>query len=116
MFQNVKWNKNMVKALSKTFRQFYLFFKRFYLFILRERGKQEERKGEKHSSVGSCMCPDLSTELTTQACAPAGNGTGYPVLCRRRPHQLDHTGQGHLGSFKKHLSGSDDVEKYSNFT
>ena len=37
---------------------FYLFFKIFYLFIFRERGRQGERGGVKHQSVvASCATP-----------------------------------------------------------
>ena len=33
-----------------------LFFKRFYLFILRERGREREREGEKHQCVVASHC------------------------------------------------------------
>ena len=41
-----------------SFRGFYLFllWKRFYLFILREKGREGHREGEKHRSIG--LCPD----------------------------------------------------------
>ena len=41
------------------------FFKRFYLFIFRERGREGEREGEKHQCVVASHAPptgDLATE------------------------------------------------------
>ena len=34
-----------------------------FLFIFRERGREEERQGEKHRSVASCTCPDQGSNL-----------------------------------------------------
>ena len=46
-----------------------LFFKRFYLFIFRERGTEGEREGEKHQCVvASCM-------------PPTGNPAYNPGMC-----------------------------------
>ena len=36
---------------------FYLVFKRFYLFIFRERGREGEREGEKHQCVVASHVP-----------------------------------------------------------
>ena len=64
---------NVTKKLSFIL---YLFFKRFYLFIFRERVSEAERKGEKHQCVVvshipltgdlACnpgMCPDWESNL-----------------------------------------------------
>ena len=47
-------------------------FKRFYLFIFRERGRDGEREGEKHQ-YGCLSQPLLGTLPATQACALMGN-------------------------------------------
>ena len=77
---------------------FFKFLKRFYLFIFRERGREGERKGEKHQCVvASCMpltgdlacnlarnpgmCPDwelnqrpLGSQACTQSTEPHQSG------------------------------------------
>ena len=65
-----------------------IFFKIIYLFILKERGREEKRDGEKHwcareTSIG-CLShiPQLGTWPTTQARALTGNGT-----CQRSVHR-----------------------------
>ena len=75
----------------------YTFFKRFYLFIFRESGKEEEREEEKHQCVvASCepptrdlacnpgMCPDwesnqwpFGSQVSTQSTEPQ---TGWVQL------------------------------------
>ena len=46
-----------------------LFFKRFYLFIFRERGREGEREGEEHQWVASCTPhnsgPNLQSRLVS---------------------------------------------------
>ena len=56
--QNKNKNSNMQIALSITYRvssvltkNFFLFLKKCYLFIFRERGREGEREGEKHQCV-----------------------------------------------------------------
>ena len=49
------------------------FFKRFYLFISRERGREGEREGEKHQYVVASRTPLLGTWPAIQACALTGN-------------------------------------------
>ena len=41
----------------------YTFFKRFYLFIFRERGREGEREGEKHWPATWGMLPDQESNL-----------------------------------------------------
>ena len=50
-------------------------FKRFYLFIFRERGREGERQGEKQQCVLPLEHPLVGTWPTTQACALTGNQT-----------------------------------------
>ena len=61
---------------------FFSFFKRFYLFIFRERGREGEREGEKHPYVVASHTPPTGDLAITQACALTGNRTGDPSVCR----------------------------------
>ena len=47
------------------------YFKRFYLFIFRDRGREEEREGEKHQCVVASCAP------------PTGDLAHNPGMCRR---------------------------------
>ena len=49
------------------------FFKKKILFIYIERGREEEKEGEKHQWVVASCVPLLGTWPTTQACALTGN-------------------------------------------
>ena len=52
----------------------FLFFNRFYLFILREGGREEEREREKNISMWLPLThPLLGTWPATHACALTGN-------------------------------------------
>ena len=79
-----------------------MFFKRFHLFIFRERVREGGREGEKRrcERETSVLCflhmPRLWTHPTTQACALSRNQTGNLSLCRTMPNQLSHTTQGWL--------------------
>ena len=62
------------------------------LFIFRERGREEEREGEKHQcvrDVASCT-PPTRTWPATHASALTGNGR----ICGTTPNPLSHTSQG----------------------
>ena len=52
---------------------FFFFFKRFYLFIFRERGKEGEREGGKHQVQLLLAQPPQGTWPVTQAYACAWN-------------------------------------------
>ena len=69
-----------------------LFFKRFCLFIFRERGKEGEREGEKHRSVASWVCPSWGP-AETQVCALPENRTCHLSLCGMALRQLSHSRQ-----------------------
>ena len=74
------------------FFSFFLFL-RFYLSIFGERGREGER--ERNISVWlSPTCPLLGTWPATQACAPTGNQTGNPLVCRPTLNPLSYTSQG----------------------
>ena len=69
------------------------FFKRFYLFIFRERGKKGER--ERNINVWlplECLPP--GTLPPTQACTLTGNPTGDLLVYRPALNPLSHTSQG----------------------
>ena len=101
----------------------YSFF-RFYLFILGERGREGENKGEKHqcerqTSI-SCLShlPWLGTGpwSTTQACALTRNRTSNLLLYRLTPNQLSCTGQSHTISSNGFRSNFGSVNVlYENF-
>ena len=89
------------------------FFLRFYLFTFRERGREGERKGEKHQYMRDTSitlpltCPQLGTCLTTQACALTGNRTGDLSVHRPVLSPLSRPSQGQMPFFlNKRLFGS----------
>ena len=71
-----------------------LFFKRFYLFIFRQRGRKREREGGKHQCVVSPHAPPTGDWPATQACVLTGNRTDDPLVCRPALNPLSHTSQG----------------------
>ena len=75
------------------------FFKRFYLFIFRERGREGER--ERNINVWLTLAHLLLwTWPTTQACALTRNPTSDPSVCRLALNPLSHTSQGYRSFFK----------------
>ena len=87
-------------------------FKRFYLFIFRERG----RKGERERNINvwlPLMHPLLGTWPATQACALTGNPTGDPLVGRLELNQLSHTSQGYYCLFKNINSLSEILRQQS---
>ena len=68
------------------------FFKTFYLFIFRERGreKETERNTNQLPPVHA-----LTRDWThNQACSLTKNRTGNLSFCKTMPNELSHTGQG----------------------
>ena len=73
----------------------FFFFLRFYLFIFRQKGREGEIEGEKHQCVVVFHTPPPpGTWPTTQACAPTGNRTSDPLVCRPALNPLSQTSQG----------------------
>ena len=74
------------------------FFFRFYLFTFRERGREEDREGEKHCCVREKQLPLarplLGTWPTTQAYALTGNRTSDLSVRRPALNPLSHSSQG----------------------
>ena len=60
-----------------------IFFKDFYLFIFRQRGREGEREREKHPRVVASCAPPTGDLATTLACALIGNRTSDPLI--RKP-------------------------------
>ena len=73
------------------------FKKRFYLFIFRQREREEER-GNINVWL-PLMQPLLGTWSTTQACALTGNQTNDPLVHRLELNPLSHTSQSYLSFF-----------------
>ena len=68
-----------------------LFFKTFYLFIIREREIERER----NISVWlPLVCPQLGTWPAAQPCVPTGNPTSDLLVHRPVLSPLSHTSQG----------------------
>ena len=94
--QILTWSK---WHLTVTLRHYFtsLFFKDFYLFIFRERGKEEEK--ERSINVWLPLThPLLGTWPATQACALTGNRTNDPLVCRPALNPLSHMSQGYFTS------------------
>ena len=71
----------------------FLFFKGFYLFTFKERGREGER--DRNINVWLPLaCPLLGTWPTIQACALTGNWTGDPLVLRPALNPRSHTTQG----------------------
>ena len=71
------------------------FFNLIYLFL--ERGEGREKERERNINVWLPLaCPLLGTWPATQACAPNGNRTSDPLVCRPVLSALSHTSQGWL--------------------
>ena len=68
------------------------FFKKFYLFIFRERGREGEGEGEKHQCVVASHQPPTRDLAHNPACAP-GNQTD-PFDWQLVLHPLSYTSQG----------------------
>ena len=69
------------------------FFKRCYLFIFRERRREEER--ERNISVWLPLtCFHLGIWPATQVCALTGNWTSDPLVCQLTLNPLNHSSQG----------------------
>ena len=90
------------------------FIKRFYLFLDRGEGREEERKRSINMWL-RLTCPLLGTWPATQACALTGNWTGDLLVCRLALNQLSHTSQGSGNLLKsiKYSSLSFCFTKYS---
>ena len=75
---------------------FLYFFQGFYLFIFRQRGREGERKGEKHQCVVISHGPPTGdqTWLATQACALTRNRTNDPLAHRLALNPLSYNSQG----------------------
>ena len=87
-------HRHILKSLYALSWLFYLFiFKRFYLFIFRERRREGEREGEKHWCVVASHKPPLGSWSATQACALTGNRTSDPLIHRPALNPLSHTSQ-----------------------
>ena len=56
-----------------------IIFKRFYLFIFREKGREGEREGEKHQCVVATCAPPTGY-LAHKPCVLTGNQTGDPLV------------------------------------
>ena len=85
------------KVMHNNCFHYIFFFKRFYLFIFREKGR-EGREGEKHwykryINQLPLTCPPTRTWLAMPACALIGNQTRDLLVCRPSFNPLSHTSQ-----------------------
>ena len=72
----------------------FLFFLRFYLFIL-ERGREGEREGEKHQCVVAfCEPPTGNLACNSGMCPDWESNQRNPLVHRPALNPLSHTSQG----------------------
>ena len=92
LFCSIQWNERFLRsAFYGVLRR--ILFKRFYLFIFRER--EGERKRERNINVWLPLThPALGTWPTTQAHSLTGNRTSNSLVCRLVLNPLHHTSQG----------------------
>ena len=69
-------------------------FLSFSLFIFRERGKEEEREGEKHQCVVASRMPPIGDLAQHPGMCPDWESTGDPLVLRLALNPLSHTSQG----------------------
>ena len=69
-------------------------FKKVFIYLFLERGREGEREGEKHQCVVASPVPQLGTWPTSQACALTGNQTSDPLFQRPALNPLSHTSHG----------------------
>ena len=69
------------------------FFKKDVICLFLERGREGERKGEKHQCVVASHVPPTGGLAATQACALMGNRTNDPLVHRPMFSPLSHTSQ-----------------------
>ena len=78
----------------KSYFIYFLFFKRFYLFMFREKGREGERAGEKQQCVVASCAPPPGDWSATHAYALTGSQTCDPLFCRLTLNPLSYTSQG----------------------
>ena len=62
--------------------------------MVRERGKEGERVGEKHQCVVASLVPPTGDLARNPGCALTRNQTGNPLVHRLALNPLSHTSQG----------------------
>ena len=85
---------------------FYFYFLMPFLkdvIYFRQKGREEEREGEKHQCVVASWAPAIGdlTWPSTQLCALTGNWTDDPWVRRLMLNPLSHTSQGIIHILKK---------------
>ena len=69
-------------------------FKRFYLFIFRERGREGERKGEEYQCVGASRIPPTGDLVCNPGMCPDWELNQLPFGLHPVLNPLSHTSQG----------------------
>ena len=95
------WHRNSKKkCLDISFRKLkVLFVKKDFSHLFLERGEGKEERERNINVWLPLMCPPQGTWARTQACAPTGNWTSNPLVCRPALSSLNHTSQGCLMIF-----------------
>ena len=71
-----------------------LFFKRFYLFIFRQRGRELEREGERYQCVVASRTPPTEVLAHNPGMCLTGKWTSDPLVHRPALNPLSYTRQG----------------------
>ena len=91
------WQKKQAATQAQLKLPNTLFFKRFYLFIFRERGREWEM--ERNINWLPVRASTTGTERATQACALMGKRTHDFSLCQMLPKKRSHPKRGHFQTF-----------------
>ena len=82
------------------FMPFYFFNKKFYLFIFRQRGREGERKGEKHQCVVASHSPTTGDLVHNPSTCPDWESNQQPFGSQSMLNLLSHTSKGCSCRFK----------------
>ena len=81
-----------------------IFFKRFYCFTFRERGREGEIEGEKHQCVAASHAPPTGDLAHNPGMCPDWELNRWPLVYRPVLNPLSYTSQGYRCHFSNSIS------------